>query len=172
MFEDGGVRSAGHVTSILGVPIGEQHHQHFEALQLPGADERIVVPGPAVLLEVLSDMRIIELESSVGEAATLVDAVARALETRRSLDPTGWYEVGRLGKIAAGPGQPYGEILRSHFVTPLDPPAAPVCIADRNARLRSHEVFFNKLKRRRWRTAPPARSICEVQSGDVAGMAP
>ena len=161
MLEDRGVRPARHVAAILRVPVREQHHQHLQSVELRSADEWIVVPRPAVLLEELAHRRVVQLEAGILERAVVVDAgpgtlqlVAAGAGDRPRRDV-----VGRLGVVAARPDQSDGEVLGLHLVAPLDPPAPAACIPDGNAGLRSGRVFFDEGvgRNRLRRQIPPGR---------------
>ena len=76
----------------------------FRPLSCLRADERVVVPRPAVLVEEHPDAAILELEARLAKRAVLGDAVARARESSDapSIVPVG--DVVRdLGEVAAAP---------------------------------------------------------------------
>jgi len=52
ILEDGGVRTARDIAHVLVVPVRQQHQQNLQAVQLVRFDEWILVPRPAVLVEV------------------------------------------------------------------------------------------------------------------------
>src|SRR3954469_10304919 len=111
MLEDRRVRSARDVAAILGVPVGEQHDEDLQTVQFARADERVVVPGPAVLLEHLTDLRIIELEARILKAALIVDAGFGSLQIAWRHHDALSHEIRGLREVPAAPDQPYREAL-------------------------------------------------------------
>ena len=97
---------------IFVVPVREQHHDDLQTVQLAGADERVVVPRPAVLVEVLDDARLIELEARVLKTAVLRDALTGALQRARTFDAAGRHEIVHLDEVTDGPREPRRERLR------------------------------------------------------------
>src|SRR6478672_10749278 len=67
-------------------------------MKLASADERVVIPRPAVFLEQLADVRIIELEARLAKVSMLVDARPGALQITARLDRSVLDEIGGLGE--------------------------------------------------------------------------
>ena len=64
-----------------------------------------------MFLEHFLDIRIVQLESRVGETALLVDAFPDTLQAAGALDGSGGEEVRTLREIAAGPHKAHREVL-------------------------------------------------------------
>jgi hypothetical protein len=87
VLEDGGVGAAGHVATVLGVPVREEHDQDLEPpRELSRADKRVDVSRPAVLFEQLLHRRIVELEACRLEPALLVETWVGPLKILCFLD--------------------------------------------------------------------------------------
>src|ERR1051325_12239917 len=119
MLEDGGVRTARDVAAILAVPVRQQHDDNPEAVELPRADKRVVVPRPAMLVEEHAHRSILELEPRIGEAAVLAHLSSRARERRHAVDAAAGDVMRDLREVAAGGGETDAERFGLRLVTPL-----------------------------------------------------
>src|SRR2546422_3321824 len=106
----------------------ESSIDQLETGELGAADERIVVPRPAVLVEQHAHLRVLELESRLAEPAVLIEVVTGARQTGGPLDGALGDKMCDLGEVGARPGEPRRERFRPCLVSPLDAPqpAAPV----------------------------------------------
>jgi len=125
-FEDRGVRTTRDIAPILRVPVGQQHDQDFESVELASSDEGVIVPRPAVFLEQLVDSGIVEFETRLPELSSLVDARPCALQIATAGDRSFVHEVRRLGEVSTRPGHTNCEVLRADLVAPFDAPS-PAC---------------------------------------------
>src|SRR5689334_23002115 len=51
IFENRRIRPARHVAAVFAVPVRQQHDDDLQAVELPRADKRVVVPCPAVFVK-------------------------------------------------------------------------------------------------------------------------
>src|SRR5690606_19620990 len=97
---------------------------------------------------------------------------ARASEAGGAFDGPFRQEPGRLGEVPAGPGEPDGERLGVHLLSPFDAPSPLPRVRDRDAGLRASEVLLDEPKGRLGPAAGAARPGGQVERRDVAGVAP
>ena len=172
VFEDGRVRSPCDIANVLVVPVRQEHDDDLQAVQLARADERIVVPRPAVLVEMLDDARLIELEARIAKAAVFANALMRTLKAGCTFDGAGRHKVVHLYEVSGGPRHARGKYLRVHFVAPFHPPSPFTRIADRYARKAARRMLFDESERRSGCPVVASRPRGEVQALGRAGIAP
>ena len=141
-------------------------------MKLPCSDEGVVVPRPAVFLEQLADLGIVEFEARVAELALLIDARAGALQIPRRGDHSVVDEVRRLREVPTRPHHTYCEILGANLVAPFDPPPSACRIPDRHAWLRAGSVLLQEVKWGSWCTRESTWSVEEIEGRDVTRVAP
>src|SRR5262245_35862507 len=162
IFENRRIRSARHVAPVFAVPVRQQHDHNLQAVELPAADKRVVVPGPAVFVEQHAHGSILELEACVDEAAVLTHHGARARERVYAIDAPAADVMGDLGEVAARGREPRAERFRFCFCAPFDAPQPTFPIVDGNAWMRSRQELFDEFEWRFGDVCRAARSISEV----------
>src|SRR5579884_1327235 len=84
-FENTDVAAADRIRRVLVIPIGNQHDQDFQAVELRSAIERVPRPGPgAIVEETRSGLE--ARERRIRKRAVVLDKSRRALECRDSGD--------------------------------------------------------------------------------------
>ena len=137
------------------------------------ADERVVVPRPAVRVEVLDDALLVELEARVGEAAVLVDAGLGApqIAARLRSSPTARSRSARRSSRAPRPAA--CRTLRCALPGPTSP-ARSRPAASRTDTQGCDPVACSSTKWNGGAGAPcgPQRSGLEIARADRARIAP
>src|SRR4029450_11356919 len=135
---------------------------NLQAIELPCADKRVVVPCPAVFVKQHAHGSILELEACIREAAVLTHHGARTGERVYTIDASAAHVMRDLGEVAARRGEPHAERFRFCFCAPFDAPEAMVPIVDRYAWMRTCQELFDEFEWRFREICRTARSVSKV----------
>src|SRR4030095_13808361 len=106
----------------LAIPVRKEHNHDFQPVELLGAQERVLVIGPALLIAQFLDGFILLFEPRVGEGAVGPDVLFGSIQVPYAGYASAGDEVAWLDEIADLPYHPRSKDLGVDLFAPLDSP--------------------------------------------------